>query len=141
MTNPRSYHAATRLSDGRVLVSGGVRNADETDILMESEIYDLATRRWLDSSGMMSNARVFHASSLLLDGKVLVSGGLSPAFPDIFVASKSVDFFDPIQGMWIPTGNMLDERQMHTSSVLSDGKVLVTGGTNTRWEQWDRCEL
>ncbi|CAF4261127.1 unnamed protein product, partial [Adineta steineri] len=40
------------------------------------------------------------------------------------------ELFDPSIGTWTTTSYMTNVRQFHTASVLSSGKVLVTGGWN-----------
>lgn len=61
------------------------------------------------------------------NGKLLVAGG----FNEDRDALKSVELFDPSTETWTVTGNMHHIRGLHTASVLSNGKVLVSGGTRT----------
>ena len=68
-------------------------------------------------TGSMAAARVYHAATLLNDGKVLVSGEDSPA--ELFTLSS---------GSFAPTGSTATPRSQHGATLLSDGKVLVTGG-------------
>ncbi|CAF4250330.1 unnamed protein product, partial [Adineta steineri] len=70
MTNGRTHHTASVLSNGKVLVTGGTNH----NFLNSAELYDLSTGTWA-TTGNMNNTRESHTASLLSNGKVLVSGG------------------------------------------------------------------
>jgi hypothetical protein len=123
----RGFHTATRLPDGRVLIAGGDVAAwsDSGPFLASAEIYDPTTGTF-SSTGPMAEGRSHHAATLLPDGRVLVSGGVTSGGDSISLASA--ELFDPATGTFTPTGPMTDGRVYHTATVLSDGRVLVTGG-------------
>jgi N-acetylneuraminic acid mutarotase len=73
MSTVRFTHAATRLTDGRVLLAGGQGRAS---ILASAEIFDPATNAW-SSVGSMAAARYWHTTTVLTSGQVLVAGGPS----------------------------------------------------------------
>ena len=70
----------------------------------------------------MKIGRVRHTASLLLNGKVLVTGGYDVSF------FSSSELYDPSTELWTDTGDMNSARDGHTASVLANGKVLVIGG-------------
>ena len=77
MANARNNHAATRLMDGMVMVSGGRTNPGPTGFngsLSSAEIYDPAQASWT-SAGHMARERDYHTASMLEDGTLLVAGG------------------------------------------------------------------
>ena len=70
----RQDHAAVRLADGRVLISGGAQDAHyDLPFTPSAEIYDPVTGTF-SSTGAMLEARVGHSLTLLPDGSVLVFG-------------------------------------------------------------------
>ncbi|CAF0866814.1 unnamed protein product [Rotaria sordida] len=79
---------------------------------------------WLNT-GSMNSSRTIHTQSVLLNGKVLVTGG-----NDSNSIVNSAELYDPSTRTWTTTGSMNNTRQSHTASLLTNGKILVTGGYN-----------
>jgi Galactose oxidase, central domain/Kelch motif len=66
---------------------------------------------------------------LLADGRVLVTGGDRAAWtPSEDLASAEI--YDPKTGTFSPTGSMSTVRCFHLATLLADGRVLITGGTD-----------
>jgi uncharacterized repeat protein (TIGR03803 family) len=124
MSTAREYHTATLLPDGKVLVSGGSSGSAS---LATAEVYDPATGLW-SLTGTMNSLRQDHTATLLSNGKVLVAGG--DYISGGFHVSPSSELYDPGSGTWTLTGAMATARHSHTSTLLTNGKVLVTGGAN-----------
>jgi hypothetical protein len=68
----RDAHTATLLSDGRVLIAGGL---DESNFPASVDLYDPATSTF-SPTGSIATARVSHTATALSDGRVLIAGGL-----------------------------------------------------------------
>ncbi len=120
MNSPRSYHTATLLPNGKVLIVGGRRTIREE--LDSAELYDPALHKFIPTGKMLS-AREGHTATLLQDGKVLITGG--------FVTGEvltSAELYDPISGTFSPTGSMAETRTWHTATLLPNGTVLIAGG-------------
>ena len=117
----RSGHAATLLSSGKILITGGV---NESAVLSSAVLYDPATGL-ITPTGAMSAARENHTSTLLPDGRVLVTGGEDQNG----AAQQSAELYDPTAGTFslTPVG-MRIARTQHTATLLDDGTVLVVGG-------------
>lgn len=81
------------------------------------------TTQGFSYTGSMSVARSAHTATLLLDGKVLVAGGVNGA-----TTLASAEIFDPATGTFAATGSMNVARQQHAAVLLADGTVLVVGG-------------
>lgn len=68
------YHAISVLSNGNVLVSGGHTSNSGDMYLNSTELYNSSTGIWTTASDM-NFVRMMHAATVLVDGKVLVTGG------------------------------------------------------------------
>jgi len=126
LNEARSYHTATLLRDGKVLVVGGSGSGSGYDPLTTAELYDPGSGSWT-ASGNMNEARSYHTATLLPDGRVLVVGGLNSGG----ISLPSAELYDPSNGTWTATGRLIDARVNHTATLLADGKVLVVGGNPT----------
>ncbi|AUX45251.1 uncharacterized protein SOCE26_067320 [Sorangium cellulosum] len=120
----RAYHAAARLTDGRVLVAGG-ETGDEPniDVVSSAALFNPATLRWTPTASMHT-ARQLHTMTLLADGRVLAVGGMV-RFSEFLATSE---IFDPETERWTSTGPLTSVRIAHTATLLHSGRVLVTGG-------------
>ncbi len=116
LASGRGEHHALRLPDARVLVLGGNL---ALNVRSGAELLDLRSGD-IRPAGEHAQPRVRHASGLLADGRVLVTGGLG---------RDSAEIWDPATGRWrLLERRMAHERQHHTQTLLADGRVLVAGG-------------
>lgn len=133
MAYERTFHTATLLPDGRVLVAGGsgrkVLVDDEDDRafrsrqdLSSAEVYDPKSDEW-SSAGKMDTGRQGARAVLLADGRVLVAGGASGV-----TVIAEVEIYDPVENAWAEAAPMAAIRNFHTATLLVDGRVLVAGG-------------
>ena len=115
----RDGHTATLLPNGKVLVVSGDENGNS------AELYDPNTGTW-SNTGSLNTGRFQHTATLLQNGKVLVAGGENPG--GARSALNSAELYDPATGTWSNTGNLNTARELHTATLLSNGKVLVASG-------------
>lgn len=92
------------------------------------------------ATGSMGIPRAGHAATLLLSGKVLVTGGGNAT------ADPTAELYDPASGTFSPTvGKMTEARSGHTATLLklsnpastNYGKVLIVGSVDTSAELYD----
>jgi hypothetical protein len=137
-------HAATRLADGRVLVSGGETGLDDPAgpipwTALDTAGWGLNPRPglWLVYTPSMGNPRWMHTSALLADGTVLAIGGMFGCNADGTGCSglTAVDQYLPAppgsgdeRGTWVSAPHLLERRAAHTATNLPDGTILVAGG-------------
>ena len=123
MTAPRTGQTITMLRDGRVLLTGGDRNAGYRSQLASAEIYDPASGTF-SATGSMSTPREGHTATILRDGRVLVAGGS----PNGIQATDSAEIYDPAAGTFSRTGHLHQPRVAHVAALLGSGNVLIAGG-------------
>jgi uncharacterized repeat protein (TIGR01451 family) len=78
----------------------------------------------------MKLARYSHLSTLLADGKVLITGGKGSSSATIAKA----EIYNPTLETFSFTGDMTSPRYNHTASLLPDGGVLIVGGNTGAME-------
>jgi N-acetylneuraminic acid mutarotase len=122
--HPREAHTATLLSNGQVLMAGGV---DQSSVLAATELYDAVANTW-SSAGALLGARAFHTATLLPRGKILFTGGITPNPPGPSVVTNSTELYDPVTNTSSTAGGLITPRSNQSATLLSNGVVLVVGG-------------
>jgi len=121
----RSSHTSTLLSDNTVLMTGGFVSTNA--VANSAETYDGTRLVFSYVSANMGFSRAFHTATLLNSGKVLVLGGVSGA---ALAETNSAELYNPTTRRFEPVSpGMLHPRAFHTATLLSDGRVLILGGT------------
>jgi len=118
----RSYHTATLLRNGKVLVAGGYSGAMGSVVLASTELYDPASDRWSDAAPMLV-PHASHSAGLLPDGKVLIASGRSSNGD-----TTAAEIYDPGANAWKLAGNLAVARVNSQAIVLANGRVVVIGG-------------
>jgi hypothetical protein len=129
LSNGRYQHAASLIGGtNTVLLSGGygvsVNNTAEVLDVASTVVTQVATTT-------MGAARALHTSTFIPStGQVLITGGYNTTN----VALSSTESFTlnadtPTSSTWSTTGNkeLVMGRAMHTSTLLSNGRVLIVG--------------
>jgi hypothetical protein len=142
MTYGRDSHAVTLInatSSNFLLVTGGYSyngggdKAELLDVTSTLSSTFSSNPLWAATSSPMSVSRALHTSTLVSDAgvvKVLVTGGYNATSQML----KSTELFTlnattPASSTWSTTGNkeLTLARAMHTSTLLSNGNMLVLG--------------
>ena len=127
MITSRGEHTATLLTNGTVLVAGGLSTGFPAQFTASAELYNPATGAFTPA-GNMTVARGQHTATLLADGRVLIAGGRTGTDrTDGPQDLASAELYNPSTGAFTPTGAMITLRGLHTATSLPDGRVLVTG--------------
>jgi hypothetical protein len=138
----RTYHTATLLDDGRVLVAGGFgwERVDSTgkpiqEDLLSAHVFDPKTNRFTLATGVLNLPRSRHYANKLADGTVLIAGGINNALgsPPQPLTLPVGEIFDPKTGVFSPlssTGVDMTVPRMDGVAVFDEttNVVLYVGG-------------
>ena len=86
----------------------------------------------LTPAGNMRTPRAAHTATLLLNGKVLITGGFgnNASAGAAAVPLATAELYDPATDAFTPVGPMTTPRAQHTATLQADGRVLIAGGRN-----------
>ena len=135
----RSWHTATLLQDGKVLVAGGFSGGGTNGncpcfffVTNSAEIYDPATGIW-SVIASLNTERGSHTATVLQNGEILVAGGTNGLINGDLDTDPitNAELYDPRTGRWSVTASLNAPRESHTATLLPDGKVLAAAGEST----------
>ena len=143
MLQPRARHAAARLLDGSVLVSGGSPSSGGLqDGVAKVELLRVGEPSWIDLADM-AQPRFQHTATTLRDGRVLLAGGFyadnsGPVMQ--MIPLDTVEIVDTEAGTIAELPNVMNRaRADHAAILLGDGSVLLCGGYDQN-QRLDDCE-
>ncbi len=128
------------MQDGRALVAGGTTVPDGFQMTLDTaEIYDRQSDQVTPAANQMSTVRWQNSAVTLLDGRVLVVGGVCHADLTGCVGDPTrADLFDPQTNQFTPTAAPLTVGRVYTMAVLlPDGRVFVASSNDGSVELFD----
>lgn len=147
---PRAYHTATALSDGRVVIAGGLSTINgATSSIKSGVVVNVAQPDAPYTNIELRDARAHHTATLLEDVNMLVliggctgtandgcstrsaSGTSTTAFTNTVELLDIANGFKPRTDL--PTGLLTTPRAMHTAigfPAAGTGVIVVAGGLN-----------
>lgn len=154
MPTERTYHTATLLKDGRVLIAGGMNRMGKA--LDSAILFDPKSGKFIPT-GAMAEPRYNAAAVQLPDGRILISGGASTSEGYAGANQKkqeeqsldTAELYDPGTGKFSPAGNvervydltsnkimmrasMTTARREQTATLITAGpllgQVMIAGG-------------
>ena len=116
----RCSHTAMLLVSGRVLIVGGEGQGGPT---LRSETYDSGAASF-STSAWMGSERYRHATTLLPNGNVLVTGGYFSTDGELATSET----YEQASGSFTPGRTTTMGRALRTATLLPSGRVLLAGG-------------
>ena len=142
MLDKRWEHEAVLLNNGMVLVAGGYTAGGNQ--LSSAELFDPAGAGGAGGFGgtaNMSVARIRFTMTLLADGRVLLAGGDNNNPSPVGTA----EIFNPAgnggAGSFGPPLTMVKWRELHSATLLADGRVLLAGGETLNFADENTAEI
>lgn len=121
MNKGRAYHNLVKLQDGSILAIGGFSE-------MSCEILDKEYKEWTFTDSINIRKYYGHNVVIMQNGNVLVTGGYRDTSNDTTGALKECEIFRYNDKTWELTAQLNTGRFEHTSTMLTYGRILVTGG-------------
>jgi hypothetical protein len=139
MKDARVQHEVRNTKPNFMIAIGGRQsNIDPNDlngtILNTCEVYDVLGDSWT-RTGSMTYARFGFDTVTLLDGRIIVIGGIgyNPSRSTVAIPLKTIEIYDPLLGFWANGPSMSIARdwpnaeyQVETNSIIVSGGLGVT---------------
>jgi hypothetical protein len=123
--------AATLLASGEVLVHGSLGGDGKAALVFDPTSPPNGS---VAPASAISGPYDYGSATMLPSGKLVV--------PSAAFGSSAAEIFSEATNTIAPTGFMTVERHGHSSTLLSSGLVLITGGwTNSNWTPLSSSEL
>ena len=126
LAEPRAYASALALSNGKILVVGGLDRFSPDVMNARSELIDPATGT-VTVLPQPLLGRLHQSVTPVWEDLVVVAGGVEWN-QTYWSPVDRVDIFRPSQRQWVLGPPLSHPRSDHSAVALHDGRVLVTGG-------------
>jgi N-acetylneuraminic acid mutarotase len=123
MTKGRDSAKGVLLSDGTVLVAGGLETSPGPT--SSAETYDPATGLWQETGRMQMTRQGSATLTALPNGSAISVGGF---YYGLGGGTTITEVYNPTTRSWSTTGSLSSARWSHWAVGLPNGKVVVAGG-------------
>jgi hypothetical protein len=131
MAQPSRYYlGAIPLADGRVIVAGGNSHDPNTPLLDGVEIFD-AENSWSWSQINSMNLKRYSSVSVeLLDGRILIAGGVTDDGIGGQVRTNTAETYLPCPSNLAPIAACIPDRTINTSTIPANACSITVGNVD-----------
>ena len=138
MSTARAFHSASLLSNGSVLMAGGISGGNSIDT---TEVYNPATNSFTGGPALPLRT-AFHTATVMGNGQVLIAGGKNPGnfilndpitglpISGLNQSTNTVQIYDSATGFSVGSP-MNENREKFAADLDANGNVNVAGGLGT----------
>jgi hypothetical protein len=128
LNTARSFHTATLLKNGMVMLAGGYNNSSGAST--SAELYNPIIGTFA-VTGSLNTPRYGHTAVALSNGMVMIAGGVGCTSSCGTIVLDSAELYNPVTGIFSGTGGLNSGRSLSTATLLNNGMVLIAGGSNS----------
>jgi hypothetical protein len=123
MALPRFVHTSTFLSNGNVLICGGLDRNSGNGGSNSCELYNSTSGLFSETSSLITG-RYFHTATGI-SNNVLICAGFNSAAAYL----NSCEMYNSSSGLFSASGSLASFRYVHVAVLLSSNDVLICGAT------------
>ena len=133
LSEPKAGHTALKLSDGRVLLIGGITWRTILIIKVPSfsarvDVFDPKTNK-IARLASLNNARAAASAFRLANGRPVVVGGAGGSITGLGTPTASCEIYDFANKRWVATGSLIKAKALAGEILeLPDGRFGLFGG-------------
>jgi hypothetical protein len=122
MNFARTFHSATLVPSGKVVVAGGFDGNGKP--VKAIEIFDPVAGTWTLSAVQLTTGVGHHTATLMADGRIVFAGGNAGTGG----AVDALQVYDPVADTITVAAHLVHPRAKHKAVLMPNNDILIAGG-------------
>jgi len=130
LPEPKGHVSAIVLHDKIYALGGRLRHDTDPQDMKSCDAYDPATDKWSAIASLPFNRSHFECSTFLMNGRIVIAGGISDNTPAGTPGVADVTLYDPAGDSWVALPALPQRLLSPVAALIGDKLIVSTGGLN-----------